>query len=207
LVRLGRSGEATPLIEEVLKTADELKGSYSQLVPELHLIKAELSFIHGDVSDAAASAEEAVRTAPQALELLLESRYFLGLVKAATGDRKNSKSLCEEAVNGSSNTGNVGLYSHAQFYCADAALRLNDAQLAASLAGQAQEKFARGGQLESEWRAWTIASRATEKLGDKDKAGEMQKNGENARSRLEQQWGPDAFKQYAARPDIQVYYR
>ncbi len=26
-------------------------------------------------------------------------------------------------------------------------------------------------------------------------------------SKLEQQWGADAFKQYAARPDIQVYYR
>jgi uncharacterized membrane protein len=49
----------------------------------------------------------------------------------------------------------------------------NDAQTAVTLATQAQERFARGEQLESEWRAWTIASRATEKLGDKKKAGEM----------------------------------
>ena len=81
----------------------------------------------------------------------------------------------------------------------------NDAVSALKLAMEAQERFARGSQFESEWRAWLIASRASQQLGDKNKAEEQLRNAQNARSKLEQQWGADAFKQYTLRPDIQVY--
>jgi hypothetical protein len=55
-VRLGRHEEAKQLIDEVFKAANELKGSVLQLVPELNLIKAESSFIQGDLAGAAISA-------------------------------------------------------------------------------------------------------------------------------------------------------
>jgi len=131
----------------------------------------------------------------------------MGLMKAASGGRNDSKSLCDEAVNAAANAGNATLHSRALLYCADAALRTNDAQTALTLSTQAQEKFSRSQQLESEWRAWMIVSHANAKLGDKDKSEETLRNGVTARSRLEQLWGPDTFKQYAARPDNQVYIR
>jgi tetratricopeptide (TPR) repeat protein len=205
LARLGRIDEAKRVLEELFKTTSERKGGYLQVVPELHLIKAELAFSEEQLAQASASASEAVNTAPPRSDVLTESKYFLGLVKAASGAKREAKQLCDEAINISSSSGNSRLYSVALLRCAEAALKGNDAPTALTLATQAHGRLVPS-QLESEWRAWAIASRASEQLGDKNKAEEMSKNAENVRSRLEQVWGPDVFKQYAARRDIQVYH-
>ncbi len=205
LVRLGRFDEARRLLEELFKTAAEPKGP-SQLLPELQLIKAELAFSEGNLGQANASATEAVKTAPARSDVLTDSKYFLALVKAWSGAKQEAKQLCNEAINVSSNSGNSHLYSVALLRCAEAALKGNDAPTALALALQAQSRFASSQQLESEWRAWAIASRASQQLGDKNKEEEMSRNAENVRSRLEQHWGTNVFRQYATRPDIQVYY-
>ena len=205
LVQLGRFNEARPLIEDLFKTIGESKGAYLELLPEIHLVKAELDFGEGQLAQAAASASEAIKTAPLKSDVLTESTYFLGLVKATSGARREAKQLCDQAINISSTSGNSRLYSVALLRCAEAALQGNDASRALTLATQAQSRLAQSQQLESEWRAWTIAKRASDQVGDKTKAEEMWKNALNVRSRLEQQWGPNAFQQYAARRDIQVY--
>jgi len=99
------------------------------------------------------------------------------------------------------------LHSRVLLACAEVALNAKDPKTASTLATQAQERFARGGQLESEWRAWAIASLASKDLGDNNTAQEQRRKAADVRSRLEQQWGTAVFKQYAARPDIQVYSR
>ena len=104
-------------------------------------------------------------------------------------------------------SGDVLLQSRALLYNAEAALLRNDAQTALDLANQAQARFTRGEQHESEWRAWLIASRASEKLGDRTKAQEQFANAMNTRSKLEQLWGADSFKDYSSRPDIQAFYQ
>ncbi|HZI49899.1 MAG TPA: tetratricopeptide repeat protein [Pyrinomonadaceae bacterium] len=205
LARLGRFEEARRLLEELFKTAAVQKGAYLQLLPELQLIKAELSFSEGNLGEATASAGEAVKTAPARSDVLIESKFFLALIKGASGGSRDAKQLCDEAMDISSNSGNSGLYSVALLRCSEAALKTNDPQTAATLATRAQERLTRSGQLESEWRAWAIAARATEQLGDKTKAEEMSRNAVFVRSKLEHLWGPDTFKQYTARPDIQVY--
>jgi len=207
LARLGRFDEGRHLLEELFKTAAEQKGAYLQLLPELQLIKAELSFSEGNLSQATSAANEAVKTATPRSDVMIESKYFLALVKGAEGGKQESKKLCDEAIDVSSNSGNFGLYAVALLRCGEASLKANDAQTALTLATKAQERFARSEQRESEWRAWAIASRASEQLGDKTKAEEMARNAATVRSKLEQMWGPDTFKQYTARPDIQVYIR
>jgi serine/threonine protein kinase/Flp pilus assembly protein TadD len=206
LVRLGRLTEGKQVLDELFKTVNEQKGAYLQFLPELELLKAELSFSEGNLGQATTSATEAVKTAPGKSELLTESKYFLALLKSASGDRRGAKQLCDEAIESSSNSGNFSLYSVALLRCGEAALRANDAQTALNLAAQSQGRFARNAQTESEWRAWIVASRASEQLGDKTKAEELLKNAVSARAKLEQEWGSTVFKQYAARPDIQVYY-
>jgi serine/threonine protein kinase/Tfp pilus assembly protein PilF len=207
LVRLGRYDEAKKLLEELFKATIDPKSPYLQLLPELHLAKAEMSLSEGNLSQAIESANEAVRTAPRRSELLIEAQYSLGLVKAATGGKQDAKKSCDDAINASANAGNFGLHSLALLRCAEAALIGKDAQTALTLATQAQQRLAQSEQLESEWRTWAIISRANEQLGDKKRSEETLTNAVNVRSRLEQQWGSDAFKQYSARPDIQVYYR
>ena len=159
------------------------------------------------MAQAITSASQAVKTASPKSDTSTESKYFLGLIKAASGAKGEAKQLCDEAINTSSNSGNSRLYSVAQLRCAEAALKGNDAQTALTLATEAQGRFARSQQLESEWRAWAVISRANQQLGDKTKADEALKNAELVRSKLEQDWGPNVFKQYAARPDIEAYYR
>jgi tetratricopeptide (TPR) repeat protein len=207
LARLGRFIEAKSLLEELFKMVDEQKGSYSQLLPDLQLVKAELSFIEGNLGEATASADEAVKSAPARSDVLIESNYFLALMKSASAGKRDAKQLCDKAIDVSSTSGNSGLYSVALLRCAEVALKATDWQTALTLSTKAQERLARSDQQESEWRAWAIASRATEQLGDKTKAEEMARNAKTVRSKLEQLWGPDNFKQYSTRPDIQVYIR
>jgi tetratricopeptide (TPR) repeat protein/predicted Ser/Thr protein kinase len=207
LMRLGRFVEARQLLEELFRTANEQKGAYLQFLPELELLQAELSLSEENLGQATSSATEALNTAPGRSELLTESKSLLALLKSAAGDKRGAKQLCDEAINDSSNSGNFSLYSVALLRCGEAALRAHDSQTALSLATQAQRRFAHSEQTECEWRAWMLASRATEELGDKTKAAELSQNALSARAKLEQEWGPTVFKQYAARPDIQVYYR
>ena len=164
-----------------------------------------MAFSEGNLGQALASASQAVKTAPPKSDTLTESKYLLGLINAASGAKRESKQLCDEAISVSSNSGNSRLYSVAQLRCAEAALKVNDAQTALTLATEAQVRFAQSQQRESEWRAWAIVSRASQQLGDKTKADEALKNAEFVRSKLEQEWGPSVFKQYANRPDIQAY--
>jgi tetratricopeptide (TPR) repeat protein len=207
LARLGRYDEAQQLLDELFKVTSESKGAFLQLVPELHLIKAEMSLSKKDLAQAAASANEAIKTGGAKSDAAIQAQYILGLIKAGSGAGKDAQKLFDDAIKAASNTGDFNLHSQALLAGAEAAWKGNDAQTALSLATQAQQRFARGEQLESEWRAWIIASRASQQLGDTNRAEEMMRNAQNTRSALEQQWGADAFKQYASRPDIQVYYR
>jgi ribosomal protein S20 len=103
--------------------------------------------------------------------------------------------------------GDFALTSRAMLAQAEAALESGNAQAALATASQAQERFARGSQLESEWRAWLIAARANQRLGDTSKAQEQLAQGKSVLSRLAQKWGAEVFNSYTSRPDIQVYYK
>jgi hypothetical protein len=131
----------------------------------------------------------------------------LARAKAETGAQSEARKLCDDSTKATSNAVDFGLQSRTLLACAEVALKGKDAETALTLATQAQERFARGLQVESEWRAWAIASRANKELGHNDIAQEQLRNAETTRSKLEQQWGADAFRKYAARPDIQVYYQ
>jgi serine/threonine protein kinase/Tfp pilus assembly protein PilF len=203
LARLGRDTEAKQLLDDLFKEKDK----YSGLVPDLHLNRAEMSLIRGDLPQAITAGNEAIKTGDPKSNVTVRAQYVLALAKADKGAQSEAQKLCDESIKTTSNAADFGLYSHALLACAEVALKRKDAQKALTLATEAQERFARGSQLESEWRAWAIDSRASQELGRSDNAQEQMKNAETARSKLEQQWGADAFRKYAARPDIQVYYQ
>jgi hypothetical protein len=165
-----------------------------------------MSLSQGDLAQATAASNEAIETGGPKSEVAIQAQFVLGLVQATNG-RKEAQNILNEATKAAGSAGDSYLYSRALLAGAEAALKANDAQTALTLATQAQERFAGGEQFESEWRAEAIASRASQRLGDTDKADQLLKNAVNTRSRLEQKWGPEVFKQYAAKPDIQVYYR
>ena len=202
LTRLGRYQESKQLLDELFKTATK---SVNALLPDVYLYQAEFSLSERDWSRVTSSSNEAIRLSGPKSSVTIQAQYVLALAKAVSGGRSDAQRLCDESIKAASNAGDFALHSRALLACAEVSLQGKDAETASKLAAEAQERFARGGQLESEWRAWAIAAQASQKLGDNNKAQEQTKSAEAARSKLEQQWGIDAFKQYAARPDIQVY--
>jgi tetratricopeptide (TPR) repeat protein len=203
LARLGRDTEAKQLLDDLFKEKDK----YSGLVPDLHLNRAEMSLIRGDLPQAITAGNEAIKTGDPKSDVTVRAQYVLALAKADTGAQSEAQKLCDESIKTTSNAADFGLHSQALLACAEVALKRKDAQKALALATEAQERFARGSQLESHWRSWAIASRASKDLGDSNKAEEQLRSAQFIRSRLEQQLGSEAFKQYTTRPDIQVYYR
>jgi tetratricopeptide (TPR) repeat protein len=202
LARLGRDVEAKQLLDELFKS----KENYLGLLPDLYLNRAETSLIQGDWPQAIASSNEAIKTGEPKSNVTVQAQYVLALAKANTGSQTEARKLCDDSIKATSDAGDFGLHSRALLACAEVALKGKEAQTALTLATQAQERFARGAQLESEWRASAIASRASEELGRSDNAQEQMRNAGTTRSKLELQWGADAFKLYAARPDVKRYY-
>lgn len=201
LAELGRYEEAKQLLDELFKG----KEGYISLVPDLHLNQAETSLSQRDWRQAISSSNDTIKTGGPKSNVTVRAQYVLAIAKAETGAQSEARKLCDDSIKATANAGDFGLHSRTLLACAEVALKGKDAQTALTLAAQAQERFARGLQLESEWRAWAIASRANQELGHSDVAQEQKKNAETTRSKLEQQWGADAFKKYAARPDIGVY--
>ncbi len=206
LWRLGHYSQAQQLLDEVTATATESKGSFLQLLPALNMVNAEMKLSERNFPSATALSSQALTMAgKQYPDVMIESKYVHGLAKAFSGGQNEAQRYCEEAVAASSTAGDYGLHSRALLAAAEAALARKDGQKALSLATQAQERFARGGQLESEWRAWFVLAQANALLGNKDQSAEQIKRALDVRGKLEQQWGSDTFKRYSSRPDIQVY--
>ena len=208
LWRLGHYDQAAVVLDELSKTINENRSANQQLVPTVLLYQAELRLSQRNVAEAIALSNEAVTTAgTQFPEIAIEGRSVLGLAQAMSGNGREALKMCDEAVKMATATGDFLLQSRALLNKAEAALLTNDAHTALNLATDAQARFDSGQQYESEWRAWLIASRASEKLGDKNKAQEQLASAMSVRAKLEQQWGADAFKQYSSRPDIQAIYK
>jgi serine/threonine protein kinase/Tfp pilus assembly protein PilF len=203
LAKLGRYDEAKQLLEELFKG----KEGYIGLLPDLYLNQAETSLSQRDWRQAIASSNETIKTSGPKSNVTVRAQYVLAIAKAETGAQSEAVKLCEESIQATSNAGDFGLHSRTLLACAEVALKKKDAQTALRLATEAQQRFALGLQLESEWRAWAIASRANKELGHSDIAQEQMKTAVTTRSKLEQQWGAEVFKKYAARPDIQGYYQ
>ena len=206
LWRLGHYGQAQQLLDEVAATAAEQKGSLLQLLPFVKMVNAEIRLSERNFPIAAALSTEAITMADkQDTDVAVESKYVFGLAKAFSGGQKDAQKFCDEALAAASTAGEFALYARALLAAAEAALARNDGQSALSLATQAQERFARGEQLQSEWRAWIVIARANALLGNKDQSVEQLRKASDLAAKLEQQWGSDAFKRFTSRPDIQVY--
>jgi tetratricopeptide (TPR) repeat protein len=132
-----------------------------------------------------------------------QARYVLGLVQARSGASGSAKQLCQEAVDMALKTNDQYLLSVAQLALAEATLDSKGAQDALKVALQAQQSFERLGQKDSEWRAWLIAARASQRLGERAAMHEYAVNANKRLGSLEDRWGREAYNGYLSRQDIQ----
>jgi tetratricopeptide (TPR) repeat protein len=181
------------------------EGEFKQLRPVVQMTIAQARLSQQNFKEAISLSKAAISGAgDKDAQIATEARYILGLAYARSGDAKQGLKFCDQALEMASKFSDFGLHSRAMLAKAEAALLSKNAGAGLSLAKEAQTRFSRGTQLESEWRAWMIASRASQLLDDTNSADEQLRNAQNTRSKLEEQW-KDAFKQYFSRPDIQAF--
>src|SRR5438876_5030339 len=152
LWQLGRFDEARKALQEATAIATE-KG-YKQLLPDIQLTQAEVFLAERRLPEARSTAEKAIAGAGnQCKEVAAEAKSVFGHAQVLSGSRQG-RVLCENSLQMAQELGDAALISRMMMKLAEALLEMGDAQNALPLAAQAQERFSRAGQLESEWRAF-----------------------------------------------------
>jgi serine/threonine protein kinase/Tfp pilus assembly protein PilF len=207
LWQLGRYQEARFLLDEGTAIAEKA-GGYQRMAAEIKLVDAEISLSQAHFSQAKAKAERLLAlTGTRFPALAIGARRVLGLAQARGGAGASGRQTCAQAVEMASRLNDPWQLAKARLALAEAMLLAGDAQAALTDALQARESFTRLGEEESEWRAWLIAGRASQRLGDTVTAREQMGHAKQVLSQLREQWGDDNFTRYLARPDIRAYYK
>src|SRR2546426_1076280 len=208
LWRLGRYAEAQQARSEALTIASDPGSGYKQLIAEIERDSAQQALSQRRLTEAKSMAERALALAGNEYKnVTIEAKYTLGLSQVLSGSARDGKTNCEQAAKMATDAGDFALTSRALLAAAEAALSDGDARSALEKASAAQARFAKGGQQESEWRAWLVAALASQRLNDNEKARDQLAQAKAVLSQLQQKWGAEAFQQYLTRPDIQVFHK
>lgn len=208
LWRLGRYPEAEKALSEAFAIASQPESGYKQLIPEIECTIAQQALSQGQFPTAKVKAESALTLAGSEYKVVaIEAKYTLGLSQILSGSGRDGMANCDQAAKMAADVGDATLLSKALLVLAQCSLNEGDARSALERVTAAQARFARGGQKESEWRAWVLAALASQRLNDRDKAQEQLAQAKAVLSQLQQEWGAEALKQYLTRTDIQVYYK
>lgn len=178
--------------------------SYKALRAEILMIGARLELTDGHYSESKLKGQRALDLAvDQYPDTAAQAKWILGLAETRSGNARAGTRLCVEAIGLATSTGDPQLISSAGLASAEALLQSGEARRALDAALLARESFARSGQLDSEWRAWLIASQARRRLGEDAAARENASTAAARLSSLEQRLGSKAYDGYVKRPDVQ----
>jgi tetratricopeptide (TPR) repeat protein len=202
--RLGRFSDAHANLDEALAIAEPPgQESYKDLLADAMCSAAGLALSEAKAAEAVGKARRALAIAGSEFKVsAVRSRATLGLALARSGQAAAGRKECEQAVQMARALHNPLWLSEALLAFSEASLAAGDAQGALTSATEAQSRFASAKQNESLWRVYAIQARATEKLGDKERARQLAQQAESLLSSLEGVWGTDNYKSYLARPDI-----
>lgn len=203
--RLGKYEEAATDLAEALAVAEpEGQEPYKDLLANATWSKAALALSQKQFAEAVKKAQQALDLAGSEYKITaIHAGSTLGLALARSGQTGAGRKRCEEAVQMARGLRNPHVLAEALLALAEAALATGDAQAAMTFVLEAQPRLVAGKQSESEWRVYAIQARASDKLGDTDKARQLATQSESTLAALEQSWGNDNYRSYLARPDVQ----
>jgi serine/threonine protein kinase/Flp pilus assembly protein TadD len=206
LWQLGRYDEAQEMLKQALALAVRPDGGNKPLLATIHQANSALMLSQRRFTEAEAESQRALDMAgTQSTNLAIQARIVLGLSQVLSGAKAHGRALCEEAVTMATHLGDQWLLSEALLALAEAAIENNDAQAAAQAALRAQESFTRAGQQASEWRAWLIAARASQRAGNAQQARDYAVRASALLAGLEQKWQTVPYNSYLNRPDVKFY--
>jgi len=202
LWQVGRYDEARTALGEVSSTAQA--SNKKLLLASVQMTEGFMQLSEQHNQQARAHARKAQDLAGTDFGLTAtQARYMLGLIQVRSGASGSARQLCQEAVDMALKTNDTYLLSLAQLAQAEALLDSNRPQEALQIALQTQQSFERLGQKDSEWRAWLIAARASQRLGKKAETHDYAVNADRRLRSLEDRWGREAYNGYLSRQDIQ----
>lgn len=208
LWRLGRYDEARASLSQAEELASNPDNPIKPVIAEVPLHYAQMALSERHFAEAKTKSQKALELAAAQYEsVAIQARYTLGLAQALNGDGTEGRKTCEQAVEMAKKAGDAGLISRAWLALAEVLVENKDAQGAVTNALQAKDSFNRAGQLESEWRAWLVASRASHLKMDERAASDQLAEASKTFSQLRQKWGEGVFQLYLDRPDIQFSHK
>jgi ATP/maltotriose-dependent transcriptional regulator MalT len=202
LWQVGRYGEARTALGEVLSIAQT--SNKKLLLASAQMTEAFMQLSEQHTQQARANARKAQDLAGKDFGLTAtQARYVLGLIQVRSGASGSARQLCQEAVDMALKTNDKYLLSVAQLTQAEVMLDSNRPQEALQIALQTRPSFELLGQKVSEWRAWLIAARASQRLGKKMFMHDFAVNADKSLKSLQDRWGREAYNGYLSRQDIQ----
>jgi serine/threonine protein kinase/Flp pilus assembly protein TadD len=208
LWRLGRYDEARASLTQAYDLANQPDNSIKPVLAEVTLRFAEIALSERRFPEAGTKSQQALDLAGTHYEgIPVQAKSTLGLSLSFSNSVSEGKKNCEEAVEMATRAGDAALISKAKLALSETQLASNDAQNALTNALEAQARFQRAGQLESEWRAWVVAARASRLKHDERAASEQLARAADVLSQFHQRLGDELFSAYLARPDIQISHK
>jgi serine/threonine protein kinase/uncharacterized protein HemY len=202
---LGRYDEARALFEQALAIAEKPDAKNEELLAFIYLAQANMALSQRNLAEAKTKSAQALAAADEQNKMTsVEARRLLGLVQTLSGARAAGIAMCRDALAAAREMGDPWVISNAQLTLAEALLEGGDTGGALVGIQEAQASFARFGQKVSEWRAWLLAARASQRGGNPEAARDYASRAANSLAELQQAWGAEAFNVYQARPDVQV---
>jgi tetratricopeptide (TPR) repeat protein/predicted Ser/Thr protein kinase len=203
---LGHEKEAANDIAAASEIAKRDETGYKTLQVAIELEQAEMRLAERQSRKAIASIDSALESGGSpGKSATVRGKFVKCLAQTQSGEAKPGLALCDEALNAAASLGDPLLLARAQIALAEAGLAAGDTQRAITNAQQSRAFFSGAGLTEAEWRSWLIEGLATQKAGDADKARTCLSRAAELLSTLQQKWGPEIFKSYQERPDIQFY--
>ena len=205
LILLGRYEEANTLLEQATAIAGKPEQKNEEALGYIYLARANMTLSQRRFPEAKANSERILNASGKpGKAMLVETKRALGLAQSFSGAKAAGQAMCAEALAEAKLIGDPWLISHALLALAEAQLETGDAAGALANAQEAQANFARAGQIASEWRAWLVAARASQRAGNAEAARDYSVRAANLLTTLQQKWGAETFNVYQARPDVQL---
>ncbi|HLL73292.1 MAG TPA: tetratricopeptide repeat protein [Pyrinomonadaceae bacterium] len=200
---LGRYQEASQLLEQALAIAGKPDKKNRELLAYVYLAQANMALSQRRFPEAKAKSSQSLATADEDNRTIpVDAKRVLCLALGYSGSLAEAKTTCGEAVAAAKSIGDPWFISGTQLALAEVLLESGDVEGALANAREAQAQFARAGQECSEWRAWLVAARASQRIGQADAGREGATRATNLLADLQQKWGTEVFNIYQARPDV-----
>jgi serine/threonine protein kinase len=183
LWQLGRYDEAGRMLEQVGS------GVSRGLASRMDVMRAAIALSQRQFPAAIAIARRLLAQGGLRPDVQVTVRSILGRALADSGKSRDGLAAATEAEDLAVKLGRARLIAEARLARAEVLLASGALAGASEAALAAQPEFAREGLQEPEWRCWSIARDATRASA--------------VLTGLEQKWGPENFKTYLARPDVQ----